>query len=71
MSRDSSDKRSARERDRVFLVGDSQISDILGGKTFGIKVVWLNRSEEILKENIPQPDYQISNLLQLLDIIGI
>lgn len=55
----------------VILVGDSQISDILGGKTFGIKVVWLNRSEEILKENIPQPDYQISNLLQLLDIIEI
>ena len=58
-------------KDHVVLVGDSQISDILGAKDFGIKVIWLNRRNELLKENVPQPDYQISNLSQLFDIIEI
>lgn len=57
------------EKHQVILVGDSQISDILGGKHFGIRVVWINRANDILREDIPQPDYEISNLTELLSII--
>lgn len=56
-------------KDQVILVGDSQISDVLGAKNFGMKVVWLNRKREPLMKNFPPPDYQISNLKQLLNII--
>lgn len=59
------------QKKQVVLVGDSQMSDVLGAKNFGIKVVWLNRKGELLKESCPKPDYQISDLRQLFDIIEI
>lgn len=57
------------DKDQLLLVGDSQVSDILGGKRFGLKVVWLNRSDVTLESGMPQPDYIISNLSDLLDIV--
>ena len=59
------------KKHQVVLVGDSQISDVLGAKNIGIKVVWLNRTGEHIKEEYPQPDYQISDLRQLFNIIEI
>lgn len=58
------------QKREVILVGDSQISDVLGGKRFGIRVVWVNRTNDILRQDIPQPDWEISNLSELLCIIG-
>ena len=57
------------QKHEVILVGDSQISDVLGGKRFGIRVVWINRTSDILREDIPQPDWEILNLSELLRII--
>jgi len=58
------------QKHEVILVGDSQISDVLGGKRFGIRVVWVNRTSDTLREDIPQPDYEISNLSELPCLIG-
>lgn len=58
------------QKHQVVLVGDSQIADVLGGKRFGIRVVWINRTNDILRKGIPQPDYEIPNLSELLCIIG-
>ena len=57
------------QKDEVLFVGDSQISDVLGGKNFGIPVVWLNRKNEPFNVTYPLPDYQISDLRQLINII--
>ena len=57
------------QKNEVILVGDSQISDVLGRKRFGIRVVWINRTNDTLREDIPQPDYEISNLSELLPIM--
>ena len=59
------------QKDQVILIGDSQLSDVLGAKNFGIKVIWLNRKGESLGADFPEPDYQITNLNQLFDIIEI
>lgn len=58
------------QKHQGVLIGDSQIADVLGGKRFGIRVVWINGTNDILREGIPQPDYEIPNLSELLCIIG-
>ena len=59
------------QKHQVIMVGDSQVSDVLGAKNFGIKVAWINRTTEVLREDYPKPGYQISDLRQLIDIIEI
>lgn len=56
-------------KNEVIMVGDSPISDISGAKNAGIKIIWLNRNGVQLGSHFPEPDYQISNLTQLLDLI--
>lgn len=64
-------ERMGLDKDQVLLVGDSQISDVLGGKSFGIRVVWVNRSGQTLKRGIPKPDFEIEDLTQLLDVLDV
>jgi len=58
------------DREDVVLVGDSPVSDILGAKKYGIRVIWVNRKGASLGSEFPEPDYEISHLNELLDIIG-
>ena len=55
--------------EEVLYVGDSQRDDIIGDRRAGIRVAWLNRRGETLKEGIPKPDYEIETLTELLKII--
>ena len=57
------------KHDEVIMIGDSPVSDICGAKNAGIKIVWINRKKEKLGMEWPVPDYQISNLTELLDIL--
>ncbi|MEE4311352.1 MAG: HAD family hydrolase [candidate division KSB1 bacterium] len=58
------------EKEDVVLVGDSPVSDILGAKKYGIRVIWVNRKGASLDDAFPEPDYEISNLNELFDIVG-
>lgn len=53
----------------TIYVGDSQEDDIVGAKGAGIQIVWLNRTGEKLKPEIPEPDYEIRSLTDLLNIL--
>jgi len=59
------------EKHQVVMVGDSPLSDVYGAKNFGIKVVWLNRTQDTLHNNCPEPDFQVSDLRQLFDILEV
>ena len=55
-------------RENILLIGDSLSSDISGGKNYGIDTCWMT------PKNTPEdpavvPDYRISDLRQLLDIL--
>ena len=50
----------------ILIVGDSQSSDILGGINIGIDTCWYNPEKAIPKY---QPNYDISDLLQLKEIL--
>ena len=57
--------------DEVLYIGDSPLEDIIGPQKLGIPSVWVNRKGldwSLGKEN--QPYAEITDLLQLLDVIN-
>jgi len=54
----------------VLYVGDSQEDDIVGTKRAGIPVAWLNRDGAKRRDNIPEPDHEITSLSELLHLIA-
>lgn len=50
----------------AVVIGDSPLSDILGARNAGIKMIWLNRANQVLPPAFPTPDFEIQNLTQLL-----
>ena len=55
--------------EEAIFVGDDQKADLLGAKKLGMAVAWLNRKGKSLQEGIPQPDYEIGSLNELLDFL--
>lgn len=56
------------EKDQAIIVGDSLTSDILGGINAGIATCWFNPKGKPGRTDIV-PDYQITSLSELLEII--
>jgi len=55
----------------LLCVGDGQHTDILGAKTSGIEMVWINRNGAELMPGIPRPDHEIYVLRELTNIAPI
>jgi putative hydrolase of the HAD superfamily len=56
-----------RAHESVY-IGDNPQVDVAGSKNAGLDVVWFNKKKEQLREDIPQPDYIIAHLRELLPI---
>lgn len=56
------------DKSKVLMVGDSLTSDIQGGINFGIDTCWYNPNKIVNKTGI-EPTYEISNLMDLKNII--
>lgn len=56
------------DKTKVLMVGDSLTSDIQGGINFGIDTCWLNSNMSENETGI-KPTYEISNLMELKDIL--
>jgi len=57
------------DKRNVLIVGDSLTSDIQGGINFGIDTCWFNPNKIVNKTGI-KPTYEISNLMDLKDIVN-
>ena len=55
--------------EEVLYVGDSQEDDIVAAKRAGIPVAWLNRDGDVLKDGIPEPDYEVATLADIPGIL--
>jgi 2-haloalkanoic acid dehalogenase type II len=55
--------------DQTLYVGDSQEDDIVGARRAGISIAWLNRDGAVRRDGIPEPDYEISSLSALCNIL--
>lgn len=60
---------AADDKSQVLIVGDSLTSDITGGKNAGIKTCWYNPQNLPLPEESPVPDFTISQVSQVLDLL--
>lgn len=58
-----------QDKSRILLVGDSLSSDIKGGVQAGIPTCWY-RPEGAVNATEFHPDYEISDLHQILEILG-
>ncbi len=54
-----------------MFVGDSQYDDVHGAHTAGMRTVWLNRSGTPLDTHLSLPDYQVTGLAEVLDILEV
>lgn len=64
------DQIGEKDRSRILVVGDSLSSDIRGGVGAGLKTCWY-RPEGTLNCSPWKPDYEISRLQQIYDVLGI
>lgn len=56
------------DKSKVLIVGDSLTSDIKGGLNFGVDTCWYNPNKIVNKTTI-KPTYEISNLMELKNIL--
>ena len=55
-----------------IFVGDNYVDDILGPKAIGMKTVLLDRNNKYAKQAFEiEPDYIVSNLLELIDVLEV
>ncbi|MCS6815987.1 MAG: HAD family hydrolase [Blastocatellia bacterium] len=57
-------------RDALF-VGDTFEADVLGAKSIGMDVAWLNRRGDEVPEDVVDPDYVIARLEDLGPVLGL
>ena len=50
--------------------GQSQHTDMVGGKPLGLTVAWINRRNLELHPSIPKPDYVFPDIKSLLSLLG-
>jgi 2-haloalkanoic acid dehalogenase type II len=53
----------------VLYVGDSPIADVLGARSAGMSIAWLNRLGATRPERVPEPDVEVVDLLSLAEIL--
>jgi 2-haloalkanoic acid dehalogenase type II len=54
----------------VLYVGDHPFDDVYGANKVGIRTVWVNREGVEYDNTFPKPDFIISNLMELEDIVN-
>ncbi len=57
-------------QDDILHSGQSQFTDMVGGKPLGLTICWINRRGVALHESVPKPDYEFSNVEALLKIVA-
>jgi 2-haloacid dehalogenase len=57
------------DRDDILHSGQSQFTDMVGGKPLGLAVAWINRRNVALDPSVPRPDYVFPDLASLLALV--
>ena len=51
-------------------VGDRQFEDVMGSRTVGMTAIWINRSGAAMDPNLPVPDAEVRDLLELSEALA-
>ena len=58
-------------REDILHSGQSQFTDMVGGKPLGLAVCWINRRSIDLHPSVPPPDHMFPDIRSLLPLLGI
>jgi 2-haloacid dehalogenase len=58
------------DRNEIFHSGQSQFTDLVGGKPLGLKIAWINRRGVKLSNAVPRPDFVLPDLSSLPALVG-
>jgi 2-haloalkanoic acid dehalogenase type II len=56
--------------DAIFHSGQSQFTDMVGGKPLGLTIAWINRRGVALHPSVPKPDITLPDLQSLADLVA-
>lgn len=57
------------ELDEIFHSGQSQFTDMVGGKPLGLKIAWINRRGIDLHPSVPRPDFVFPDIASLIPLL--
>lgn len=57
-------------KDEILHSGQSQFTDLVGGKPLGLAVAWINRRQITLDASVPRPDFILPDIQSLCDFIA-
>jgi 2-haloacid dehalogenase len=55
----------------ILHAGQSQFTDLVGGKPLGLTIAWINRREVALDASVPRPDFVLPDIQSLSRIVEI
>ncbi len=58
-------------RDEILHSGQSQFTDLVGGKPLGLTIAWINRRGVALDDTVPRPDFVLPDIQSLDGIVQI
>jgi len=56
-------------RDEIFHSGQSQHTDMVGGKPLGLRIAWINRRGVALHPSVPRPDFTFADIASLIPLL--
>lgn len=57
-------------REEILHAGQSQFTDLVGGKPLGLTIAWINRRHVALDPSVPRPDFIFHDIRSLLTLVG-
>jgi 2-haloacid dehalogenase len=56
-------------RDEILHAGQSQFTDLVGGKPLGLTIAWINRRQIALEASVPRPDFVLPDVQSLIGLV--
>ena len=56
-------------KEEILHAGQSQFTDLVGGKPLGLTIAWINRRQIALDASVPRPDFIFSDIQSLSRIV--
>jgi 2-haloacid dehalogenase len=56
-------------RDDILHSGQSQFTDMVGGKPLGLMIAWINRRGVALHPSVPRPDHVLGDIASLIALV--
>ena len=56
-------------KEDILHAGQSQFTDLVGGKPLGLTIAWINRRQVALDDSVPRPDFVFADVQSLKELV--